>query len=91
MVAIEPIGWKHVLGFVLILATIGIVILRRDQIHSYMIVAIALMTLGSVLTGVSSVFQFGFGFVDLELAALVLWGAALLLAMVVLHTEHVSA
>jgi drug/metabolite transporter (DMT)-like permease len=90
MVAIEPIGWKHLLGFALIVATIIIVVLRRDQIHSRLIIAIALMTLGSVLTGISSVFQFGFGFVDLELAALVSWGAASLLAMVVFHTERDS-
>jgi drug/metabolite transporter (DMT)-like permease len=90
-VTIEPIGWKHLLGFALIAATILIVVSRREQIHSHMIIAIALMTLGSVLTGVSSVFQFGFGFADLELAALVSWGAALLLAMVVLHTERNSA
>ena len=85
MVAIEPLGWKHLLGGALIVATIIIIVLRRDQIHSRMIVAIALMTLGSVLTGASSILHLGLGFVDLELAALVSWAAAFVLAMVTLR------
>ena len=85
MVVIESIGWKHLLGVALIVTTIAIVVVRRDQIHSRMIIAIVLMSLGSVLTGASSILHLGLGFVDLELAALVSWTAALVLALVTLR------
>ena len=85
---VEPLGWKHLLGAALILATIGIIIARRDQFTPGKIAVIGLMTLGSVLLFLSTVFQFHLGFVDLELAAIIVWVASLGAGLILLRREE---
>jgi drug/metabolite transporter (DMT)-like permease len=84
---VESIGWKHLLGVALILVAIAIVIARRDQFHPRMMVAIGLMMVGSMLLFLDSIFQFGLGFVDLELVAIVAWMAATGLALTLLGQD----
>ena len=84
---IESIGWKHLLGAVLILVSVAIVIARRDQFTPGKIIAIGLMILGSVFLFLSTVFRFHLGFVDLELAAIIVWVASLGVALMLLGQD----
>jgi Flp pilus assembly protein protease CpaA len=73
---IPPIGWKEALSAILILVTVVIIVVHRDQMPNRLIVGIVLVLISSSLLSIES--DTGFG-VDTTLASIVLSGAALVL------------
>lgn len=76
MIVIPPIGWTDVISGVLILATVVIIVVYRDQMYNRLIAGIVLVLISSALLSIESITGLA---VDTTLASILLSGAALVL------------
>jgi drug/metabolite transporter (DMT)-like permease len=76
MIVIPPIGWTEILSAILILATVVIIVVYRDQMPNRLIAGIVLVLVSSSLLSIESVTGLA---IDTTLASILLSGAALVL------------
>ena len=76
MIVIPSIGWTDVISGILILSTVVIIVVYRDQMYNRLIAGIVLVLISSSLLSIESITGLG---VDTTLASILLSGAALVL------------